>query len=217
MDVPAFHQAEHLARVAADLQRLAVELAGEGIERRHDVGDGAEAVIGGVRRRRPLRLVPHAGIGLLDHLLAEVDADQVVLEDVVVEHVLGGFAEIDDPLGEGRRPDAEGHVLRIGRAGGVVVAADAADAAGDEMGVARIFALHEDAVAAEDRRGAVALGDLAVLEIDLGVDAEAADDPGDRIPVHLDELAERLLGRGNRRCYRCHGVLRNFGVTDGSC
>ena len=29
MHVAAFHQAEHLARVAADLQRLAVELAGE--------------------------------------------------------------------------------------------------------------------------------------------------------------------------------------------
>ena len=42
----------------------------------------------------------------------------------------------------------------------MVVAADPADPAGDEMGVARILALHEDAVAAEDRRGAVTLGDL---------------------------------------------------------
>ena len=33
MHVPAFHQAEHLARLAADLQRLAIELAGERIER----------------------------------------------------------------------------------------------------------------------------------------------------------------------------------------
>ena len=84
------------------LQRFAVELAGEGVERGHDVGDGAIAVVAGVRRRRRLRLVPDLGIGLLDHLLAEIDADQVVLEDVVVEHVLGGFAEVDDPLGDRR-------------------------------------------------------------------------------------------------------------------
>ena len=107
----------------------------------------------------------------------------------MVEHVLGRFAEIDDPLGQRRRLDAVRHVLRVDRAGRVVVAADAADAAGDEVRVARVLALHEDAVAAKDRRGAVALGDLAVVEVDLGVDAEAADDPGDRIPVHLDQLA----------------------------
>jgi hypothetical protein len=64
----------------------------------------------------------------------------------------------------------------------VVVAADAADAAGDLMGVARILPLHEHAVAAEDRRGAVALHHLAAVEIDLRVNAEAADDPGNRIP-----------------------------------
>ena len=87
------------------------------------------------------------------------------------------------------RLDTEGHVLRVGGAGGVVVAADAADAAGDEVGVARILALHENAVAAKDRRGAVALGDLAVGEVDLGEDAEAADDARDRIPGHFDELA----------------------------
>ena len=58
-------------------------------------------------------LRPDAGVGLLHHLLAEVDADQVVLEDVVVEHVLGGLAEIDDPLGHAAASDAERHVLRI--------------------------------------------------------------------------------------------------------
>ena len=107
----------------------------------------------------------------------------------MVEHVLGGFAEVDDPFGHRRRLDAEGHVLRVGGAGGVVVAADAADAAGDEVGVARILALHEDAVAAEDRRGAVALGHLPVVEVDLGEDAQAAHDPGDRVPVHLHQIA----------------------------
>jgi hypothetical protein len=32
----------------------------------------------------------------------------------------------------------------------VVIATDAADAAGNEVGVARVFALHEDAVTAKD-------------------------------------------------------------------
>ena len=129
------------------------------------------------------------GIGLGHHLLAVVHADQVLLEDVVVEHVFRGLAEVDDPLPEVRRLHAVGHVLRVAGTGGVVVTADAADAAGDEVGVAGILALHEDRVAAEDRRRAVALDDFPVLEVDLGVDAEAADDPGDRIPRHLDQLA----------------------------
>ena len=104
MHVAAFHEAEHLAGEAAHGQRLAVELAGERVERGHDVGDGAVAVLVGVGRFLFLRLAPQAGIGLLHHLLAEVDADQVVLKDVVVEHVLGGLAEIDDPLAQiGRR------------------------------------------------------------------------------------------------------------------
>ena len=185
MNVASFHQAEHLARHAADLQGFKVEGAGEGIERLHDVADGFEAVQFGVRRRGLFRLFPHAGIGFLHHLFAEVHADQVVLEDVVVEHVFGGFAKVHDPLGHRRRANAEGHVLRVGGAGGVIVAADAADAAGDEVRVARILALHEDAVSAEDRRGAVALGDLALAEVDFGEDAEAAHDPGNRIPIHL--------------------------------
>ena len=145
-------------------------------------------------------LLEHAGVGLGDHLLAVVDPDQVLLEDVVVEHVLGGLAEVDDPLPEVRRLHAVRHVLRVAGAGRVVVAADAADAAGDEVRVARVLALHEDRVAAEDRAGAVALGDLPVAEVDLGVDAEAADDPGDRVPRHLDEAVvvrrSNLLGLG---------------------
>ena len=183
MDVPAFHQAEHLPRPPADLQRLAVELAGERVERAHDVGDGPVAVRIGVRCLGVLGLGQHARVGLGDHLLAVVHADQVLLKDVVVEHVFRGLAEVDDPLTEVRRLDAVGHVLRVAGARGVVVAADAADAAGDEVGVARILALHEDRVAAEDRRRAVALDDFPVLEVDLGVDAEAADDAGDRDPT----------------------------------
>ena len=144
MHVPAFHQAEHLARQPAHLQRFEIERAGERIERPHDVGDRAIAVQIGVRSRRVFRSRKHRGIGLLDHPLAEIDADQIVLIQVVVEHVLGRFAEIDDPFGHRRRMDAEGHVLGVAGAGGVIVAADAANAAGDEMGVARIFALHEN-------------------------------------------------------------------------
>src|SRR5439155_12229127 len=108
------------------------------------------------------------------------------------------------PLAQRRRLDPEGHVLRVDGAGGVVVAADPADAAGDEVRVARVFALHEDAVAAEDMGGAVALRHLAVLEVDLGVDAQAPDDAGDRVPVHLHQLAV-LAGRG--RNHFCHDLV----------
>ena len=157
------HEAEHLARHAAHLQGFAVELALERIERLHDVADRAVAVRAGVRRLGLRRLLPHAEIGLAHHLLAEVHAHQVFLEDVVIEHVLGGFAEVHDPFADVRRLDAVCHVLRVDRAGAMVVAADAADAAGDEMSVARILALHEDAVAAEDRRGAMALSTTFTL------------------------------------------------------
>jgi hypothetical protein len=68
----------------------------------------------------------------------------------------------------------------------VVVTANAANAAGDEVRVARIFPLHENAVSAKDGRCAVTFRDLAVLKIDLGEDTETAYDSRDRIPIHLD-------------------------------
>ena len=204
VDVAPLHQAEHLPRVAADLQRLAVEVALDRVERSHDVADGAVAVDAGVGCLGVVGLLEHAGVGLLDHPLAVVHPDQVLLEDVVVEHVLRGLAEVDDPLTEVRRRDAVGHVLVVDRAGRVVVTADAADAAGDEVRVPWVLALHEQAVAAEDRRGAVALANLLLLEVDRGVDAEAPDDPGDRVPRHLHDigvLGGGLLGLcGSHRC-----------------
>ena len=151
------------------------------------------AVVGRVRRLGAVGQLQHARVGLRHHPLAEVHPDQVLLEDVVVEHVLRGLAQVDDPLTEVRRAHAVGHVLVVDRAGRVVVTADAADAAGDEVRVPRVLALHEDAVAAEDRRGAVALDDLLLLEVDLGVDAQAAHDPGDRIPGHLHQAG--VFGR----------------------
>src|ERR1035438_2772157 len=94
-----------------------------------------------VRRLSLLRFLPNAGIRLLDHLLAKVHADQIVLENVVVEHVFGRLAQVDDPFGHWGRLYTEGHVLRICGAGSVIVAADAADAAGDEMGIAGTITL----------------------------------------------------------------------------
>ena len=116
----------------------------------HDVGDGAVAVKIRMRRCGLFGFRQDGGIRLLHHLFAEIHAYQVVLKDVVVEHVLGSFAEIDDPLRQRRRPHAKCHVLRIGGAGGVIVATDPADAARDEVSVARILPLHENAIAAED-------------------------------------------------------------------
>src|SRR3984893_19152576 len=91
-----------------------------------------------------------------------------------------------------RWPHAVRHVLVVDGTGRVVVAADAADAAGDEVRVARVLALHEDAVAAEDRRRAVALDHSLLREVDLRVDAEASDDACDRVPRHLDDVGAGL-------------------------
>src|SRR5271168_689007 len=89
-------------------------------------------------------LLPNARIGLLHHLFAEVHAHQVVLKDVVVEHILRSLAEVHDPLGNGRWAYAKGHVLRIGRTRRMIITADTAYAAGDKVRIPRILALHED-------------------------------------------------------------------------
>src|SRR5258707_1633463 len=150
MNVAAFHKTEHLARVATHMQRLAVELTRERVQRSHDIGNGPVAVVVGVRRLRRLGLLPYAWISLLNHLLAEVHADQIVLKDIVIEHVLGSFAQVDYPFGNRRRANIEGHVLRVDGAGRVIVTADPTYAAGDKVRVARVFALHENAVAPKD-------------------------------------------------------------------
>jgi hypothetical protein len=56
----------------------------------------------------------------------------------------------------------------------MVIAANAADAAGDEVRIAGIFPLHEDAVSPKDGRRAVAFGHFTVFKIDLGVNTQAA-------------------------------------------
>src|SRR5215831_5587822 len=187
MHMPSLHETEHLARAAADGKCFAIKLAREWIQRRHDVCNGPISVDTGMRGFFALRSVPHTWIGFFDHLLAEIHADQVVLENVVVEHVLRGLTEVQDPFAERRRLDAESHVLGIHSASSVVVAANPADAAGNEVRIARVLVFHEYAVTAEYGRRAVALSYMLVLEIDLRKDAEAADDPRDRVPVHLDE------------------------------
>jgi hypothetical protein len=96
--VAPFHQAEHLPGGPADLERLAVELALQRVQRAHDVADGPVPVLGRVRRLGGVGALQHAGVGLANHPLAEVHADQVLLEDVVVEHVLRGLTQVDDPL-----------------------------------------------------------------------------------------------------------------------
>ncbi len=90
--VAPFHQTEHLARQTAHGDCLAIESAGERIERGHDVRDRAVAMLVRVRAGRRLGLLSDSGVGLFHHLLAKVDANKVVLKDVVVEHVFGSFA-----------------------------------------------------------------------------------------------------------------------------
>ena len=197
--VPAAEEAVHLARVARHVQRLQVELAGERVQRPHDVGDRLVAVDVRARRGRRLRLREQRGVGLLDHLLAEVHVRHAVVEDRVVEDVVGGLGQVEGEVAERRRLHPVGHVLVQARAGAVVVTADAADPAGDEVRVPRVDALHEDVESPEDHRGAVALEHLLVGEVDLRVDPEAPDDAGDRVPGHLLDHDLLVAGALNGR------------------
>jgi len=79
-----------------------------------------------------------------------------------------------------------------------------ADATGDEMTVTRVLVLHEDRVAAENRRCAVTLDDLFLRKVDLGIDAKAADDAGDWIPGHLHQLG--CCGGGLGFGFHCNGA-----------
>src|SRR5262245_56748936 len=89
----------------------------------------------------------------------------------------------------------------------MVVAANPADPTGDEVSVARILVLHEHAIPSEDRRRAVAFGNLTVLEVDFRKDAEAAHYPRDGIPVHFNE-AFRLRKDG----FLCADHRRHAGL-----
>ena len=100
----------------------------------------------------------------------------------MIEHVLRSLAQIEHPLAHCWWFDSIGHILGVDGAGRVIVATDAADAAGDKVGVARIFALHEEAVAPKNRGGAMALRYLALFEVNLSIDAETANDACNQIP-----------------------------------
>src|SRR3984957_17242009 len=162
------------------------------------------------------RFFEYLRIRLLHHLLAEIHTDEIVLKNIVVEHVLGGFTEVYDPLRERGWAHAERHVLRVGGAGGMVVAANPADAAGDEMRVSRVLAFHEYAIAPEDRRRAVALSDLPVFEVDLRKNSKTPYDPSDRIPVHFHQFS-RTSWRALRRRRHCAHDLSSFSlISSGS-
>ena len=145
---------------------------------------GAEVFLGLCENRR---------VGLSDHLLAKINSDQVILKQVVVEHVLGRFAEVDNPFRKVRRANTERHVLSVDGTSCVVVPADSTNATRDEVSVARVLALHEDAVAAEDGRRALALDHTSVREVDLGVNAETADDPCYRDSQFISRISGGLV------------------------
>src|SRR5215813_7095107 len=151
MHVTSFHQAKHLTSIAAHVQSLAIELTSKRIQRCHNVGDGLVTMSLSVTGFSVLGFFPNAGICFLYHLFAKINANQIVLKDVVIEHVFGGLAQIDDPFAHVGRTYPEGHVLSVHCAGRVIVTADATDSAGYEVRVAWILSFHEDAIAAKNR------------------------------------------------------------------
>jgi hypothetical protein len=80
----------------------------------------------------------------------------------------------------------------------MVVPANPANTAGDEVGVARILPLHENAIATKNRRRAIAFRYAPIIKIDLREDSEASYDPGDWVPIHVHQFAG-LAGRISQR------------------
>jgi hypothetical protein len=52
----------------------------------------------------------------------------------------------------------------------------------------------------------MALGHFAIGEVDFGEDAETADDPRNRIPIHLDQVALSLIDLRYRIWISRHGI-----------
>ena len=150
-----------------------------------------------MRRFFALRLLPYTWVSFANHLFAKIHADEIVLKDAVVEHVLRRLAEIDNPFTQRRCFDPISHVLRVNRASRMVVAANTANTAGNKMRISRILVLHEDGIAAKDRGRAVTFRHSLLFEIDLRINTKATYDPRNGIPIHFDQVAFS----GGRRCF----------------
>ncbi|HEX2270791.1 MAG TPA: hypothetical protein VHH35_14690, partial [Pyrinomonadaceae bacterium] len=59
----------------------------------------------------------------------------------------------------------------------------------NKVSITRVFASHENAVAAKYGRGAIAFDNFAIIEIDLSENSQTPDDSGNRVPVHFHEVA----------------------------
>ena len=82
MDVAAADQ-QYISRLTRLMWSASRGNSPSGVQRAHDVGDGAVAVHRGVRSAVVSRLAAQTGSSP-HHALAEVDPDQVLLEEVVV-------------------------------------------------------------------------------------------------------------------------------------
>ena len=94
--------------------------------------------------------------------------------------------------------DSIRHVLIEDRGGHVIVTTDPTDTACDEVGIARVNAADENIEAAKYHRGAVAFLHAPVGEVDFAMNAEATNDPCDRIPGQFfnDHIGIRTRGCG---------------------
>jgi hypothetical protein len=70
----------------------------------------------------------------------------------------------------------------------VIVTTDPTDPTGNEVSVPGILILHEDAVATEYGRSAVALDDSLIGKVNFRKDAQTSNYPGDRIPRHFNDI-----------------------------
>src|ERR1700724_877612 len=98
MHMPPFHQAEHFARQPAHLERLTIKLALKWVASCHYLRYPSTPVVLWGWRLSRFCFLPNTRIGFADHFLAEIDADQIVLKNIVIEHVLGRLTQVNDPF-----------------------------------------------------------------------------------------------------------------------
>src|SRR5260370_23586791 len=139
MHMAPFHQTEHFTGHPADLESLTIKLALKWVERGHDIRYSTIPVILGMRSFSCLGFLPDSRIGFAHHYFAEIDADQIVLENVVIEHVLRCLTQVNNPLRHCWRFYPVCHILGVNSAKDVSITTYPTNPASDAMAVPAVL------------------------------------------------------------------------------
>ena len=199
---------EHVrfARDAGHVERFEVQAPGERVEIFHQSADHTVSVNRGVRGFCRVCAVEQTRVGRRDHRRRVVGpGEQVQMQRMVVEE-FERQRDVADRDAQLRRSAADRHLDGHRRGHRMHASADAARAAGDEDGVARVATDHDDFVAAEQCRHRAGLEHPSLLEVGDGVKGQGSRHAGDRIevngldvPVPADQLLDSFGGHLDRR------------------